>query len=70
MLNFENAQIIEERHLTSVDEDIKGMYALVSYVMQRRRDLENPEEGYLTNQDIELVMKITDKIVEKIKSIK
>jgi hypothetical protein len=61
---FENAQIIEEKHLTSVDEDIKGMYALVSYVMQRRRDLENPEEGYLTNQDIELVMKITDKIVK------
>ena len=61
---FENAQIIEEKHLTSVDEDIKGMYALVSYVMQRRRDLENPEEGYLTNQDIELVMKITDKIIK------
>jgi len=61
---FENAQIIEEKHLTSVDEDIKGMYALQSYVMQRRRDLENPEEGYLTNQDIELVMKITDKIIK------
>ena len=40
------------------------MYALVTYVMQRRRDMENPEEGYLTNQDIELVMKITDKIIK------
>tara|TARA_B100000424_G_C22939800_1_gene500108 strand:- start:2412 stop:3164 length:753 start_codon:yes stop_codon:yes gene_type:complete len=61
---FQNAEIIEEKHLTSVDEDIKGMYALVTYVMQRRRDTENPEEGFLTNQDIDLVMKITDKIIK------
>ena len=51
---FQNAQIIEEQHLTSVDEDIKGMYALVSYVMQRRRDVENPEEGYLTKIEFPL----------------
>tara|TARA_R110000851_G_scaffold73733_9_gene162645 strand:- start:138 stop:890 length:753 start_codon:yes stop_codon:yes gene_type:complete len=61
---FQNAEIVEEKHLTSVDEDIKGLYALVSYVMQRRRDVENPEEGYITNQDIELVLKLTDKIIK------
>jgi|TARA_Y100000310_G_scaffold338690_1_gene429125 hypothetical protein len=59
---LENAQIVEEQHLNDVDEDIRALYAIQTYVLARRRDTENPEDGYLTNRDIELLIKITDRI--------
>lgn len=61
---LENAEIVQEEHLSSVDDDIKGLYAIMSYVMSRRRDHENPDEGYLTNQDLDLMLKINDKILK------
>lgn len=57
---YQNAEVISEEHLSTVDDDIKALYALQTYILSRRRD-EN-EDGYITNQDIDLVMKLTDKI--------
>jgi hypothetical protein len=57
---YQNAEVISEEHLSSVDDDIKALYALQTYILSRRRDENN--DGYITNQDIDLVMKLTDKI--------
>lgn len=61
---FQNVEIIEEEHLLNVDDDIRLLYVLQSYVLNRRRDTKNEGEGYLTSQDIELLMKITDKVLK------
>ena len=61
---YQNAEMIQEEHLSSVDDDIKALYALQTYVLSRHRDPENENEGYITNQDIDLVMKLTDKIMK------
>jgi hypothetical protein len=59
---LENAQIVEEKHLNDVDDDIRALYAIQSYIFSRRTDSEDPEKGYLTNSDIELMIKVTDRI--------
>lgn len=59
---YQNAEIIQEEHLSSVDDDIKSLYALQSYVLARRRDEEG--EGVLNNHDIDLIIKLTDKIMK------
>ena len=84
LLGFlENADLIQEHHLTSVDEDIKNLYGIMLYVMQKRRvgkkgkkDNEGNEEetvlsdeglsdeGLLNNEDVEIILKITDKILK------
>lgn len=72
LLEFlQNAEEIEERHLVDVDEDIRILYAMQAYVLSRRRmkkegDLEEggEPEGFLFNEDIDLIMKLTDRIVK------
>ena len=61
---YQNAEVVTEQHLSSVDDDIRALYALQTYVLSRRRDPDNEDEGYITNHDIDLVMKLTDKIMK------
>jgi len=50
---LENAENIQEDHLVKVDDDIKILYALQSFILSR-----DP----LTNLDIDLVLKVSEKI--------
>ena len=63
---------IEERHLTTVDEDIKTLYGILSYQLSKRNidseDLKKSEkelkEITLSNADLDLALKIMDKILK------
>lgn len=66
---LEHTAKLEDTFLAQVDEDIKGLYALILYLMNRRKKepekgegKEEPEEGFLVTTDIDLILKITDKI--------
>ena len=68
---LENASDIEERHLTSVDEDIKALYGLFTYQMSKRKkaalakgDIDEEQQLQLSNADLELALKIMDKILK------
>lgn len=65
LLGFlENAAQIEEKHMVSVDDDIRSLYAILLFVMQKRKDPSDGDKGYLTNSDIETILKIMDKILK------
>jgi len=55
---FENAQLIDDIHLSEVDDDIKMMYALVGDIVHKG------EEVPLTSRDIDRVMGILGKIIK------
>ena len=63
---IENSDVIEDKHLNTVDEDLRALYGLQSYLLNRRKILDadgnKTEDGFLTPGDIELFLKITDKI--------
>jgi len=62
---YQNAEIIEERHLTTVDDDIKTLYVLQQYLLTKFADEEGNDRGViLPNDTIELLLKLTDKIVK------
>ena len=70
---MENAQLIEEQHLTSVDDDIRMMYVLKQYLLQGHHLRVNaPTEGkgrkkagehQLSLETIDMILKITKEIV-------
>jgi len=66
---LESTKRIEETELVHVDDEIRLLYAMQGYIMTRTRkmldeDGNETEEGYLSGDDIELIMKLTDKILK------
>lgn len=69
---LENADELENTALAQVDGDIQGLYALLVYVMNRRRVPANKERDgkdaedtvNLSNDDVDMILKITDKIMK------
>lgn len=61
---LENAEEIEDVHLTSVDDDIRNLYALQGIVLSKRKTSEDGEESVLLNEDINLLTDITQKILK------
>ena len=61
-------QQIEENVLVSVDEDIRLLYSLQSYIFTRRKiedkEGDETEDGYLKADDVELLMKLTGQILK------
>jgi len=71
LLGFlEHTQDLEDSALAQVDGDIQGLYGMLLYVLNRKRETidekkdgkEAEEVGTLSSDDIELILKITDKI--------
>jgi hypothetical protein len=62
---YQNAEIIEERHMSTVDDDIKTLYVLQQYLLGKVTESETDgEDAFLSNDTIELLLKFTDKIVK------
>lgn len=66
---LQNASEIEEQHLTTVDEDIKALYGLLQYQLSKRQKYQNKEnqdeeEIFLSNSELDLALKIMDKILK------
>jgi len=61
---LENAQDIEDRILASIDDDIKFLYALKAYFLEKRGRNADGKEIDLSSDNIELALKITDTIIK------
>jgi len=61
---IENASDIEDRVLASVDDDIKFLYALKAYFLEKKGRSKDGQEMELSSDNIELALKITDTIIK------
>ncbi len=68
---MENAQLLEETHLSAIDEDIRMLYVLVQNTLDRNSiHVLNPDTGEqeltfsMGSHDTELVMKLLDKVIK------
>ncbi len=66
---LESTKQIEETEMVRVDDEIRLLYALQGYLMSRAKPLvdeegNKTEEGYLSSDNIELLMKLSDKILK------
>lgn len=61
---LDNARDIEDRVLASIDDDIKFLYALQAYFLEKKGQNADGKEVDLSSDNIELALKITDSIIK------
>lgn len=61
---LENTHDIEDKVLASIDDDIKFLYALKAYFLEKKGHNSEGKEVDLSSDNIELLLKITDTIIK------
>lgn len=60
---IENASDLEDRVLTSIDDDIKFLYGLQAYFIEKKGLGKDGKESELSSDNIELILKISKEII-------